>query len=513
MKRRELAVLVVVAVGSLLLALLDPWRETDKASRTSFLGEGDVVGTVAVELRSQDGFYEASKSAEDAWVCSSPQPGLADSDAVRRMLASARLLRSIRSAPRAPQHGIDNDASVVTLSFFGGLKRSLTIGALTANRRHQWVAMDSDASSYLVEAHLVAELLASITSLRSLRVIPWAIHSQQVLRVEDAQRWLERDANVVRWNTTAGEVQEIVADRGKLQSWLQALSKLMVEAEDCEAPPNLRIVQGNRSAQLSGELCVSSGPLAIVLSAWERPLDLARMRLFDTQRPLRDFSIRCESEVRQVHIAQVEQDALWGWWAALDTAPQRLAIDAPYEPLCTLGNEEWTIAIGKQGEDLVATSPHSGQRFVLRPEVEASLQNLSALFRNTLLIKEDAVFLRRLSISGAGATTSWERSGQADSWSKSGGSPAPLETALALSNLARTLATLQAVRFVQAPKTPKPSARTIESFFESAIEEGGKTYSLKLWGGPKACTVSIANGPHAHLLPQDCSVLWSVPSR
>jgi hypothetical protein len=401
----------------------------------------------------------------------------------------------------------------VTVSLSSGLKRSLTLGALAADGRHQWVAMDRDANSYLVEAHLVTELLASIKSLRSLRVIPWPIHRQQVLRVEDSRRWLERDANIVRWSTAEGGVQEVVADRNKLQSWLQALSTLVVETENCAAPPDLRIVQGDQVAHLSRELCVSSEPLKTVLSAWEHPLDLARMRLFDTQRPLRDFSIRCESEERQVHIAHVEQDALWRWWAALDASPQRLVIDAPYDPMCTLGNAEWTLAIGKQGEELVATSPHTGQLFVLRPDVEASLQNLSALFQTTLLIKEDAVFLRRLAISGAGATTSWERSGQADSWSESGGTSAPSETALLLSSLARTLATLQAESFVQSPKPPGPPVRTIESFFESAIEEGGKTYSLKLWGGPKSCTASIANGSRAHLWPQDCSVLWSAPTR
>lgn len=509
-------ILTVLAVASLLMVIVDPWERVAEHRGRGIFGDNNVDALEGVRMVANDVEYEASKGLEGKWLCSKPLGGVADSIAVRRMLASLRLLRSIRSVPRSTEHGLDIPTVRLALSF-PSEKRTLEMGDKTADGRNQWVTVDGDARANLVEAHLLAELVLSIESLRNLQVIPWQLDRAEPLRIESADRWLEWEGDAVRWIDASGAKHEIRADRERALAWGEALFDLAESPEEsCVAPPMLRIRQGEKVALLSEKVCVRADePLAIVLAGWQDPRSLARMHLFTSRRPTGDFTVRCGESERRVRIAEVDQAELWRWWGRLDNAPRSLRGTSPYENLCTLSGDAWSVEIGIQGDEVLATSPHPGQLFLLDASAKASLQDLAGLFMSTLLMREDAVFLQQLEISDASIGRSWNRGGDVGTWHEKG---RPLEDGdeeQLLTAIARTLATLRAERFAQEGGLMSSGGahRKLRAFFESAIGEGGNRYEISVWGGPGACTTSVGDGPEAVLSPQDCAVLWSVQTR
>jgi hypothetical protein len=508
-KHRDLAILLLVAIASLLLVFADPWGKSPAEGPYRLLGESDMSSLNGVRLTSKGVEYAASTTTPTgAWLCLAPQRGTADPTAVRRMLGTLRLLRSIRSAPRSEAQGLGS-AGLVSLSFSAG-KRTLEVGTLTADGRNQWIAIYSDPRAHLVETHLLADFFASVEALLSLEVVPWRADGSELLRIESANRWLQWQGETIEWMDEAGAKHEIRVDQGKALAWSDAFSKLVETKETCASPPTLRISQGEKVAMLSEKLCVSPEPLANVLSGWRDPWSLARMRLFNSRRPAGDFTIRCGDSERRVHVAEVAQDALWDWWAAFDDAPRSLAATIPNTVLCTINGDDWTVTIGIEDDRLLATSPHPGLLFELDPKVQSKLRSLAMLFSSTLLIEEDAVFLQQLESTHASRTRRWERGGQAGSW-REGGKLSSQDEARLVTELSRTLATLTAERFAdeEVPKGTTAPQRKLRAFFDAALGEGITSYDINLWGSADECTATVAGGPRAVLDRRDCAVLWN----
>ncbi len=522
MKHRDLAILAVLAVATTLLALFDPWQTGPKRPPGDLLGN-EITALESVSLDVGGAHYQASKNNTGTWDCLAPLPGGVDSGALRRMHATLRLLRTIRSVPRSEEHRLENRGQAVVTLVFPSQTRTLELGAVTADGSKQWVAIDHGPDAQLVEAHLLVELVASIKSLRNPQLVPWQVDRTQLLRITSPRGWIELEGDAVRWGSGKGgrgddDEHEVLADPAQVKGLLQILSELVESApQGCVSPPQISIAQGENIVMLSEELCVSPKPLATLLALLQAPVSLARMQLFASRQPTTDFSIHCGASEQEVRIADVDQAALRRWWRILDEAPQRLVATEPHKNLCTITGEDWTVAVGLRSVhdtqadvELVATSPHPGQLFVLDPKARQSFQNLATAFKSTLLIEEDAVFVRWLEVVDGAVKRRWRPGGQAGSWRDKDELLVRDAQAARLSAMATTLATLEAERFVQSNGAKRGGrTRRIRAYFDAAIGEKETLHEIRLWGDSSACTVSVGEGPEAVLRAEDCGTLWS----
>ena len=500
-------ILAVLALASVLLVVADPWRAPVAKGPANLWEETDPTTLRGVRLTSQAVQYEAI-AEKDGWHCLAPRSGIADPAEVRRMLGSLRLLRSIRSAQRSVDHALGRTANVA-LTFPSG-ERTLAVGALTADGRSQWVAIDSEPLAHLVEAHLLTEFLTSVKALRNVHLVPWSVTASEALRIESENRWLQWQGQTMTWLDDDGAKREIRIDPDTALAWRDAFAKLVEAEGDCATPPAMRISQGENVAVLSDAQCVAPTPLATLLAGWRDPWSLASMQLLPTARPTGDFTIRCQGTERDIAIAEVDQRALWAWWSALNQAPRGLIEKVSTTPLCTIRGGAWSVAIGRAGEQLVASAPHPGQLFVLDEEVQRRLQALATLFTSTSLVQEDAVFLQRLEIADGSQTRRWERGGQPGAWLENG-TDCPANLALLVTALSRTVATLEATEFIVEAGLRGTGAKKsrIHAWFDKALGEGQTRYEMTLWGGPGRCTVVVEPGAEALLDPRDCAVLWN----
>lgn len=499
-------VLAALTLASVLLVLVDPWRAPSAKGPPNLWGDTEPTTLLGVRLTSQAVEYTAI-AENDVWRSLAPRAGIADPGEVRRMLGSLRLLRSIRSAPRSVDYALGSAANAV-LTFPAG-ERTVAVGALTADGRSQWLAFDNEPRAHLVEAHLLAEFLSSAKALRNLHLVPWNVSAGQALRIESENRWLQWQGQTVTWLDGEAEREIRIAPDTAL-ALRDAFTKLVEADEDCVRPPAMRISQGENMAVLSNAQCVSPKPLATLLAGWRDPWSLASMQLLPSARPSGDFTIRCGEVERDIAIAEVDQRALWAWWSALNNAPRALIETVSTTPLCTISSGAWSVAIGRAGQQLVGSSPHRGQLFVLDEDVQSRLRLLATLFTSTSLVQEDAVFLQQLEITHISQTRRWERGSQPGAWTENG-TDCPADLAQRLTALSQTLATLEAAEFIVDAGMRGTGAKKsrIRASFDKALGDGQNHYEMTIWGGPSRCTVTMEAGTEAALDPRDCAVLWN----
>lgn len=504
MSRLELRILALLACLCVALVWLDPWRDSEVKSDTRVLRGGELAQLTEVSFTGAGAEVHTQIQADGMWFVQG-SGGVVSALAMRRVIDVLGLLRVVRTVPSSPSHGFGDGAAVVSLTSATGQTVALHLGAHITDGRRRWIRRDTRGPSLLVEAHLVDELLESVTKLSSGPLMPWAVGSP--IRVESEQRWVEWQAPWLRWGE--GEAtREVVGSKLRVQAWLRALSSIRASADDenCVRPPALLVSSGDSSLDLSKFDCLTADILAEALAGWRAPETLADMYLFPTERPQHDFSIECGSERREIILAKADQAALWEWWGALRTAPLRLVPKQSGDRRCTVSGKGWSVALAGRGAVWRASSPHPGYDFALGPETKRSFVAISELFRERLLIAEDAVFLRSLTWQEGSHLKEWKRGEGSQEWTTNG-EVLGRDTRLALERAATVLATLRVHSF----GTERPvdvATAVLRASFLDPLSGAQRTYQLEQFGDVRECLVRVDEHPPAQLTSEDCNAIW-----
>ncbi len=497
----------------LLLAVFDPWARNESLDSSRLFDSHNVSELASITLADGARVFAAERNAKGMWVTTAPKSGSASSTALARLRSALPLLRSMRQAKERPAHGTREGAPMLTLGF--GPEKSVTmhVGVKTANAQSRWIRLGDAERVYLVESHLVAEILDSAMSLRSSRIVLWALSKTEPLRVSWETGAVEIEQTTMRWsgNHPSGSYEAVV-DPVRAQHWMESLEMLEeTHDEGCVHPPEIRIEQGDNRVQLLSTSCLDPQQLATVVAGLEKPEYLAVMNLLPTRRPQEDFTINCGDTEREIQIGQVDQKALWAWWSGLDTSPRALTEKQGFKVTCTVRGSGWEVAlgIGRSGRWL-AQSPHASFEFVLDAEALPALEPLRDLFRSAVLIEEDAAFLRRVEIVDAKGSRAVERDDRDGSWSITGSQLDAEAVSDWAGALGRTLGTLQAESFEGADthRTLAKGGVKLVVEFESAFGDQLNRYHLDLFGNAESCAVSVGDRAPATLATEDCAVLF-----
>lgn len=501
MKRLELRVLGALATLCLVLVLFDPWRVPPASSDSRLLSPDELGGLTDIYISNADAEIHTQVQADGLWAVQRTG-GAVSALAIRSTTDVLGLLRVVRSARPAVSHGLGEGAAVVRLTRGTEQTVTLHIGSLTSDGRRRWVRRDATGPSVLVEAHLVDELLENASRLSTGPLMPWAVGSE--VRVESEGRWVQWKAPWLRWSDGSA-VREVVGNTVRIQAWLRAIASIRATSESCTRPPSLSVSVGNKSLDLSKFGCLTIDALGEVLASFSDPETLADMHLFSSARPLQDFSIVCGAQRRDVVLAEIDQAALWGWWGKLRNAPLQLVPKQGGDARCTISGQGFRVALAEKNGSWVASSPHPGFDFALPPETNKSFSAISELFRERLLIAEDAIFLSSLTWEEGGRITQWEREEGSLEWT-SRGRVLGADVRDALDRAAGVLATLRVHSF--GTEDSVLATAILRASFLDPIDGGLRTYRLEQFGDARECLVRVDAHQPARLTSEDCSAIW-----
>lgn len=541
MKPRTTAIIAVCSLALTLLALLDPWHtqvQTPvgrllRASQLSSLTQIDIVDSAGEMLSIQ-------RDDENRWQSTGARSGPVDAEAVRELVSVIKLLRSSRAAPQVAGLGVSSDrANLVLHDASGGVE--IRFGAVAADGRHQWLSLDASGPAYLVEKHLIDELLDLRGQLLSRKLLPSRPPVQARIQMRGPNSWFQIEKGTVTWQALEGlkapSSEEYVAE---LQGALATLEFDQEPGEAPSCPPGLPAVVVTVGAEtLKIQECAPCSPTRIGLSIgsrsgcaqadlWQKiwtwlakPGALVEPRLLPTRIPTGAFQLVCGERELGVDPGDVDTQRLRDWWRKVDGAGHSLSVGSPPRPLCSIRGDGYEVQFGQVDGKWVAHSAQqpSAQLVLLRgvgQNIEDLLRADSSRFLSRELISEEALSATRISIRDGAKQTVLDRSELVGVWSSQEKGLSELASSELASVLLSALSNLRAIDFVSSSERVEPSAqsgRRLTIDFAAPTDGGSRHYEV--WVVPSAdrsCWAKVDDKPAAWLAPEACQrLLTKVP--
>ncbi len=502
---RPLILLAFLSLAALLLAIFDPWQHSPKVADPRLVPASLLASLTAIEYRDLAQMHVAERHAGGGWQSVLPKEGAADEHSVAQLVSALEFARVVRSAKLRGVHGVQQGAPRLTLTTGTGKTLEIFFGA--TDGQHQWVRLGQAEEALLIEAHVVADMRRSATSLRSTRLIPWTLSAAAPFRLTMGSRWVQFNGGTVQWSEEGSLVSEGDADSTKQRELLQAFQELHVATEPCEYAIEFLLEQNDDAILVSAANCVTSGPWKIVRSAIDNPELFVRLNVLPSSVPNSDISIQCGKRRVEVRLEEADPTAFSRWWRRVDTLGRNLVPERELKIECVLAGSDWRVELGTLGDAWYARLPHYTNLLRLAPEARSLIRVGPEVFLSPLLIEEEAVFARRIEIRDGKHVRILERGETADSWSEVGAKTNHENASTLATTMATALGMLQAERFgTQGNATGR---RRIIVVFDGVLGESQVRHSLELRGTPGNCTVTVDKKPWAELSPKTCAALWA----
>jgi hypothetical protein len=530
-KPRTTAIIAVCSLALTLLAILDPWHtqvqtpvgRLVQASQLSSLTKIDMVNAAGEPLS---------------------EAGAVNADTAREFISVIRLLRSSREAAQRADLGFIGGAANLVLHNAGD-RVEIRFGAVTLDGRHQWLSLDTSGPAYLVEKHLIDELLHLQGQLLSRKVLPSRPPAHARIELRGPGSWFQIEKGMVTWPALEG-LQAPGSDPyiAVLRDALAALSFDDKPGDSPSCPPGLPAVVVRVGAEtFEIQECAPCSPGRIGLSLgsrsgcaqadlWQqiwtwlaKPQLLAASWVLPTRTATGPFQLVCGERTVSVDPGMVDTQRLRDWWRRVDWSGRSLSVGSPPRPLCSVRGEGYEVHFGQvDGKWLAHRAPQPSAKVVLLRGVASNIEDLlraeSSRFLSRELISEEALSATRISIRDGAKQTVLDRSELVGVWSSQEQGLSELTSSELASVLLSALANLRAVDYVSSServRAPAKSGRRLTIDFAAPSDDASRHYEVWVVGAAaqsadRPCWAQVDDKPAAWLTPKACQrLLTKIP--
>ncbi len=534
----------MVAVCSLaltLLAIVDLWHNQVPSPAGRLLRASQLSSISHLTMVDGGGNVVAIKKGQGGiWLSSDVKAGPVDADAVRELVSVLALLRSVRESPRNPESGLGDAAPEVKIGSAEG-ELVLAIGATTGDGRHRWVGVDGRGPAYLVENHLIVEILDLRGRLLSRSLLPSRSDQDQRLSLRGPSGWLMAENGQVTWQGLEG-LGVAVSAEGDVQL-RGALADLEFEDPTAQGPncpagsPVLLVEFGSEKFEIQEcepcssdriGLSIGSRSGCTAAATWQTiqeflasPTQLMETGLLPTRDVRGPVRVVCGERELAIDPSDADAQRLREWWRRLDGLGRSVSVGSPPPTLCTLRGDNYELHFGqidKTWQAHYAQSP-AAQNVLLRavaPEIRDLLHVEASRFMSRDLISEEALNVTRVSLAEGAQETVLERGELAFAWRSPGGELSELDASELALSLVAVLSTLRADDFVSPDEriVPSPnSGRRLAIDYATPTDSESRHHDVWVVARPKSsdqtrsCWAQVDAWPPAWLAKETCQVL------
>ncbi len=498
-----------------------------------------------ISLVGDAGRVEIEKEGPGQWRGAGASATPVNPDAVRELLSVMTLLRPSRVAARKEEHGLGAGAAELGLKSASG-QETVRFGAATDGQRYRWIGRSEASVSYLVEAHLVLEILAAIERLPSRKLFPspWKVGESFAFTADGTSVRVD-EKQQVSWSDREEASRASERQLASLRDTMRELefSEGLPSALACQDGARYEFALGSRRTEIyecgmcgeqsmglrsgAGAGCVQAQEWAELKALVASPIQLVERYVLAHRKAVIAFALKCGPVELEVDPKAVDPERLQEYWRAIDLGATQIRIAPPPPPLCTMKGQGFEVHFGKIGESWLAYSlpADSTAEPILRelhPDVGPLLRADEALFVSRKLISEDPLHATAIGVRQGAKEVQLTRGELLNHWLAEPSIGSELATSQWALGMREAVSRVEAESFVDTKARRRAfgkKVREISIEFVLPIQGQSAHYKLKVEAASpasatetRACRVQVNELPAAWLSEPDCqSLLVPIP--